>query len=302
MDVAIRPQMGQVAAASGGLPLELAHFAEIEPRLAALRNALGSQALSEYTFSNLYFFRREHAYRYLPGPYPCVAGLTYDGARHLLPLFDLRSVEPAALAGILRGHDSFFPVPAAVFSGLDAQWFCAEALPDDADYLYAAARFREYRGDMLRKKRNLMQQLLASHRVEAFPLEPARLADAHKVLARWMADKRKLPGAADEAACGEALALAGRFGLDGMIFYADGVAAGLLLAQTLAPGVAAMRFAKGIDAYKGIYQYMFHHYCVAHSELDWINFEQDLGQPNFRQTKRSYQPHSLLDKCRVRLK
>ncbi len=45
---------------------------------------------------------------------------------------------------------------------------------------------------------------------------------------------------------------------------------------------------------------MFHHFCTARPEVQWLNFEQDLGLPNFRQTKQSYQPEALLDKCRLR--
>ena len=96
--------------------------------------------------------------------------------------------------------------------------------------------------------------------------------------------------------------LAQRFGLDGLVCYADEMPVGFLLAQRIAPSVSVMRFAKGIDSHKGIYQYMFHHYCMSRSQdVEWLNFEQDLGLANFRQTKRSYQPSSMLGKYRVHL-
>ena len=148
-----------------------------------------------------------------------------------------------------------------------------------------------------------MQQLLSVYQLEARPLTQARIADAKRVLACWMSDKRKLPGQADDLECEEALSLSEDFGLHSFVYYANEMPAGFLIGQTLAPSVSAMRFAKGIDSYKGIYQYMFHDYCLNRRPAsEWFNFEQDLGFANFRQTKRSYQPSSMLSKYRVRVK
>lgn len=285
--------------AESGCPLEIALAGEIDAGLAGLREQLGKDCLSDYAFSNLFLFRDAHTYRYLPGPHPCVAGVTYDGIRHLLPLFDLRSVALPVLRKLLAGRDCFYPVAAHVAGALDAERFTLTASPDDGDYLYPADNFRHYRGERLRKKRNLMQQLQDSCEVQAHPLNPARLGDAFAVLARWMADKEKGVGEADEAACRNALQLSAQFGFDSTVYYAHGEPVGFLVAQALSRTVAVMRFAKGVDARKGIYQYMFHHYCRSHPELAWVNFEQDLGLANFRQTKRSYQPCALLDKFRV---
>jgi len=60
--------------------------------------------------------------------------------------------------------------------------------------------------------------------------------------------------------------------------------------------VGRMRFAKGLDAFKGLYQHMFQHYCQAMPQVAWLNFEQDLGLANFRRTKLSYKPAALLSK------
>ena len=290
------------AQADIGLPLILEHSAEIDAMLLPLRERMRSACLSEFAFSNLYLFRRAHAYRFLPGPWPCVVGVTYDGVRHLMPLFNLDEAPVTTLRDLLRGHDCFFPVPASTAAALDPSLFTVTQCEDDADYLYAAQNFRDYRGELLRKKRQLMQQLLRQSQVTTHPLDPDRLGEAESLLATWMHDKEKAQGEADESACREALQLIGRFGFDARIYYADGDPAGFIIAQRLNADTAAMRFAKGSDRYKGIYQYMFHHYCMQTQDIAWINFEQDIGLPNFRQTKRSYQPHAMLQKCRVALR
>lgn len=285
-----------------GVALSLEHQGAIDRLLAPLRAGLGRDCLSDLAFSNLYLFRHAHAYRYLPGPFPCVAGVTYDGVRHLLPLFDLARAPADAVAALLGDGDCFFPIAAGTAARLDSRVYLSVQCEADADYLYPAENFRAYRGQLLRKKRGLMAQLLQSAPVQAQPLTPACLPDALDVLARWMRDKGKTPGEADELACREALMLADRFCLDGTVYYADREAIGFLLAQRMADGTAVMRFAKGVDARKGIYQYMFHHYCMQAAGLEWLNFEQDMGLPNFRRTKRSYQPAAMLAKHRVSLR
>jgi hypothetical protein len=286
-----------------GMPLTLELYDSIEQQLKAQRADFGMHTLSEYTFSNLYFFRQVHKYRYLPGAYPCIAGITYDGERHLLPLFDPSKVPTDELASLMRREQAcLYPIPESVVTGLDPKHFCWIDFASDADYFYPAENFLAYRGTLLRKKRSLMRGLLASHCMKARPLCEATGADALGILAGWMHDKKMQTGGADEDACTEALRLHLHFGLDGLVYYADEEPVGFLIAQRLVPGVAAMRFVKGRDSHHGIYQYMFHHYCACRIEqVSWLNFEQDLGLPNFRQTKRSYQPSSMLRKFRVRL-
>lgn len=291
---------------AAGLALDLGMSSEIEALLAPIRARLGKDCLSEYSFANLYLFRAAHDYRYCPGAFPCVAGVTYDGSRHLLPLFELESAPEEILAGLLAGRDHFFPVAAPTLARLDRARFSWTAVRDDSDYLYRSEAFRAYRGRRLRKKRNLMGQLLARHRPSAAPLTAETLPDARRILEGWMRDKEKAPGDADEQACVDALAALGTLALEGVVYYADGDAAGFLIAQELSPGVHTISFAKGLDRYRGVYPFMFHDFCEAArprgGRVEWVNFEQDLGLPNFRKTKLSYDPHALLEKHRVCLR
>lgn len=292
-----------IAGAAAGLPLHLGLKAQIEPALARLIRAMGEQCLSDYAFSNLYLFRGAHAYRYLPGPYPAVSGRTYDGVRHLMPLFHLHQMPLTEASALLEGHDCFYPLPRREVDLLDPRLFVCTQSGDDADYLYPGANFRDYRGRALAKKRNLMKQLLAAHALRCKPYAASLRADAMSVLDGWMQDKLKGRGEADQAACAEALQHAADFGLEGFVHYVDDRPGGFLLAQEIQPAVFVMRFAKGLNAFKGIYQYMFHHFCTSLGRpVEWLNFEQDMGLANFRRTKLSYQPAALLVKYRVRLR
>ncbi|WP_146100069.1 phosphatidylglycerol lysyltransferase domain-containing protein [Limnohabitans sp. TS-CS-82] len=283
------------------LPLSLHHAQTIEAALQAWRAELGKDCLSDFFFSNLYLFRSVHDYRFWPGDKPRISGLTYDGQRHVLPLFDLNQTSLAELQDMLAEHGFFYPVSAAVVAQLDARAFDITAHEADADYLYPADHFRHYRGQQLHKKKNQMQQLLARGPVSSRPLNGECVDHAHAVLAQWLCDKHKTEDQADAQACREALHLMQDLKLEGAVYYLDEQPIGFLLAQAINPSLAVMRFAKGVDAFTGVYQFMFHNFCVNRPALQWLNFEQDLGLPNFRQTKRSYNPSHMIQKYRVRL-
>jgi hypothetical protein len=294
------------AAAAGaplppGMPLELAQRPRIEAALAACHAGAGRDRPSDLVFSNLYLFRAAHDYRLVEGDWPLISGRTYDGSRHAIPLFDVGQASLPVLKQLLAQYDCLYPLSSQQVAQLDATVFEAVASRDDADYLYPADSFRFYRGTKLLKKRNLMKQFLANHAVRSVPLAAGQLDDARTVLRGWMLDKGKAGGEADEQPCLEALAHLEEFGLQGFLHYADDEPAGFVLAQAIGSGVFVMRFAKGLARYKGIAQYMFHHFATATTQpVQWLNFEQDMGLANFRKTKLSYQPTALLDKYRVR--
>lgn len=279
--------------------LERAHAARAGLLIRALSENSDERCLSEYSFTNLWLYRREHRYRFADGPWPYISGLTYDGVHHAMPLFALDSAPTEVLDDLLRDHDCLYPVSQSQIQTLNPARYPSVANRDDADYLYPADQFRHYRGALLHKKRNLMNQLLKGHRVQAEPYSAAWHGQALVVLNGWMQDKNKPEGSADARPCMDALADADALGLLGFGYTVDGEPGGFVLAEALQPGVYAMRFAKSLHRFKGLAQYMFHHFCSERTEANWLNFEQDLGLLNFRQTKQSYQPKALLDKFRV---
>jgi len=282
-------------------PLGLCHRPLIERGLSTLRRGLGQACLSEYSFANLYLFRTVHQYTVTKGEIPFVSGVTYDGKRHLLPLCDMTRVNPDRLRELMGHHDCIFPVSEAVLSHLDpgsVTWDCVRA---DADYVYQAQRFSDYRGSRLRKRRDQMNWLLKAHDVSVQPLNASTRDLAANILAGWMEDKSQVPGGADAAPCLDALNALDLLGLEGFVYCADGYPAGFMVTERLSAPVQVIRFAKGRDAFRGIYPYMFHHFCSGvDRNVEWLNFEQDLGQAGLRRSKKSYDPVKMLHKYRLR--
>lgn len=272
----------------------------IEAALQALRHGTAQRCLSDHAFSNLYLFRHAHGYRFQPGDWPGVAGHTYDGVRHFMPLFDVSAAPLAVLASLLDEHGCLYPVASQHVQALAPAGFVASASEDDADYLYEAASIRDYPGRALAKKRNLVRQFLAQHAPRAVLFDPGQAPAAREVLRGWMAQKGKGAGEADERACLEAIACAALFRFEGFVHYVGDLPVAFVLVQELQPGVFAVRFAKGLDSHVGVYPYMFQHLCRHFARpVAWLNFEQDMGIAGFRRSKRSYQPSALLQKWRV---
>jgi len=293
----------RLSAAAAGVELTLDLAPRLAPLVAARIAGLAERAPADLSYANLWLFRRAHGWRFVDGAHPHLVGLAYDGTRHLLPLFDPAAPSITEWQALLEGHDTVFPLTAREAAALDPARFALEQRRDDADYVYPAAQFRSYSGSALQAKRNLMRQCQAAQRLEARPYAPAHQAAALAVLEGWLHDKGKGPDEADAGPCREALALAPQLGLAGFVHWADGAPAGFVLAEELQPGVRVVRFAKGLARFKGIAQHMFHHLaCSGAPAPRWLNFEQDLGLPNFRRTKLSYRPALLLPKWRARLR
>ena len=245
-------------------------------------------------------------WRYHAGPLPHIAGRSYDGAPQLLPLFDLTEADSATLRAMQGEHGWFCPVADVVLDRLDRTRFVSRAERADADYLYDAAAFRDYAGAGLGAKRAAVERLLARHALQVVDLDPGGAAAALEVLQGWCDDKGLDPDGADAPACREALSLVGGRGptaaLSGHLHFADGEPAGFVLFEELNPGVQVVRFSKALRRFDGIFPAMYRH--LARSEAvaaRWLNFEQDLGRPNFRRSKLSFRPARLLPKHRVRV-
>lgn len=285
-----------------GVELTLSLAPRIAPLLARRTEGLAERTPADLTFGNLWLFRRAHQWRWHDGAWPYISGVTYDGAAVALPLFDLRHAPSDVVHALATGCGAVFPVCEREADALGGVGFVLTEQREDADYVYQACMFRDYPGRALRKKAGLMAQLQKAHSLAIEPYGVHLRDIAAGVLDGWMQDKGKSPGDADDAACRDALDFAPSLRLRGFVYRADGDPAGFLLAEPLQEGVWAIRFAKGRAQFKGIAQYMFHHFASVGGDarpVDWLNFEQDLGLANFRQTKTSYRPAFLLPKWRL---
>ena len=144
-----------------------------------------------------------------------------------------------------------------------------------------------------------MNAFINSYKYEERPFEAELVPQAIEVLDRWRADKN-LEG--DYVAAREALELFAALEMKGAMYYVDGNPAGWCLGESVAKGkMFAVHFEKGIEEYKGIYQFINQAFAeTLPKHFTHINREQDLGDEGLRQAKMTYRPSGFVRKYTAR--
>jgi hypothetical protein len=278
--------------------LGIEHKDLLMPRFKAL-----AATLSEYTFANLYLFRKNHEYEVLFNDELLIRGRTYDNRTYLMPTADPRTIASDRWQELLAEVDFLFPVPEAWLGAFPADSFDASFSEGDADYVYTVEKMSTYKGRNLHKKRNLLKQFQELYAHDAKPLTNDRLADARAVVQDWLASTSMEAADTDYGPCLEALERYDELVLCGGIVYADNEPAGFLIGEELDPATFVLHFAKARTRFKGVYQYLFNNFAgILPPKYRYLNLEQDLDRENLRVFKSSYVPDAMLRKARVALR
>lgn len=275
--------------------ISLDHQAFLEPRL----RALGSDFI-DYSFTNLYIFRDVHDFRLVQKKQLYIRGKSRDGVSYLMPLVPASEIDWQEVKGEL-----LFPLSEQAVATFDSSQFEWRHADLDDDYLYRTEKLAHLPGRKLSSRRNLVHQFLDHYPThETHSLMQERAGDALQVLEEWQSHPpHGDPRFTDYEACKEALGLIDRLRLAGCITYVDKKPVGFLLGEELNAKTYVYHVAKALTQFKGIYQYLFEHCAQSiEGQYEWINLGQDIGSPDIRQSKRSYQPDRLLVKFRVKQK
>lgn len=282
-------------------------YPEFAPVSLEMRDALYpalnliTDGISEFTFSNLFLFRRTYGYRVsrVPGKTFVIegakAGKTFFYAPCALP-------EKGILDELMNSHDYLKNLSEsqadAHRASLELSGYEVLEDRDNFDYLYHRTDLAELSGKTYHKKRNLVNAFINSYDYEQKPLRKDNVRDAVAVLDGWR-EAKGFEG--DYIASREALELFEELGMRGCVYYVDGVPAGWCLGEPLARGrMFAVHFEKGLEIYKGIYQFMNQAFAQAlPAYFKSINREQDLGDEGLRQAKMTYRPSGFVNKYRV---
>jgi uncharacterized protein len=265
-------------------------------------HAIGSE-ISEYSFANLYLFRREHDYRVVTGDELLIRGRMRDGMKYVMPVRNVRNISSGSLKNAIETDGMMFPIPEEWLAVFDPEQYAISSNDADSDYIHKIAKLATYAGNNLHGQRNLVNQFLRRYGSNAFPLTKERLVDARVILDAWQNEAGVLRDETDYEACKEAIALYDDLVLCGAIYYADSEPAGFIIGEELNNATFALHFAKARRKFSGVYQYMFSQLAtVMPSRYTAFNFEQDLGIESLRRAKSSYHPEKMIRKFRISLR
>lgn len=278
--------------------LGIQHKDLLVPRLKRI-----NAGLSEYTFANLYLFRKAHDYEVVFGDDIFIKGRSYDNHSYLMPTTDVRNIDRSYLKEMMRDVEYLFPIPEAWLSPFSPDEFEITYVDGDADYVYTVQKMSTYAGRNLHKKRNLLKQFLETYEHDAKPLTNDRLEEARFILDDWLTTSESNKDETDYSPCQEALDRYEELVLCGGIYYADNEPAGFVLGEELNDETFVLHFVKARTKFKGIYQYVFKNFAsILPPKYKYLNLEQDLDMENLRIFKSSYVPDAMVRKARVRLK
>jgi hypothetical protein len=271
----------------------------MRPVLHSIFKAL-ADGISEFTFANIYLFRRTHNYRIsiLANELFVITGRDGENFFFMLP-FGLPDVN------ITRElFNNYHTMKAATFQQaekLKTMGYSVSEDRDNFDYLYSLEDMVNLTGRKFHKKKNLLNIFVNNNECQAKPLLEEYRDDALQILEQW---NNQHDGPNDLLAAKEALEKMWPLQLCGGIFYINGQPVAYCLGEELALGESfVIHFEKAIlgENFKGIYQYINQAFAsILPKKYITVNREQDLGDPGLRHSKTSYRPIDFVKKYRVR--
>lgn len=275
-----------------GVELSIAHREKLHPMFQKL-----SHGISEFSFANLYLFRKEHAYHLSRVQKDILVIFGNDtGEPFFMCPFELPEFE--ALNALFDRHQTMKCATPEQAEILGSKGFKVIEDRDNFDYLYKRESLSGLSGRKYSKKRNLIKAFVKNHTYEGKPLLEEYLPHALAVLDKWR-EGRDDDG--DYGPAREALEKSEVLQLCGGIYYVEDQPVAYSLGEELARGNSfVIHFEKALLGYKGIYQFVNQAFASIITEnYEFINREQDLGEEGLRQAKMSYKPVGFVKKFKI---
>lgn len=281
-------------------PVNMAMREELETIFSKLFDGV-----SEFTFLNLYLFRK--TYNYTVSKYKNM--LVINGSYKNIPFFmipsgmlELEIVSEELKKGLRWSHIS----TSLLEDNKDffAKDFLKKVEEDrnNFDYVYLRESLIKLEGKELHKKKTHINNFEKSYtNIEIRELIKDNVSDAFNVLEEWK-KSRKEQDIADYEEAKEALYLLNaNFSLKGVLVYVEKQPVAWTLAEILKDKkTAVVLFEKALYSYKGSFQYINYAFAsFLNEDIEYINREQDLGDEGLRQAKMTYRPIKFVKKYMV---
>jgi hypothetical protein len=184
--------------------------------------------------------------------------------------------------------------------------FVIEPVRAHFDYVYRSEDLGSLAGRKYSKKRNHINQFLRSYAFTYAPITPSLTDDCLALAEVWCEQRlceddisllHEFRGIRDALDNFDALQL------EGGAILVDGKVQAFSLGEILNETTAVVHIEKANPEFKGIYPMITQQFSEQRwqGKVDYINREQDLGDPGLRQAKESYFPDHLVEKYSVRL-
>lgn len=181
----------------------------------------------------------------------------------------------------------------------------AETMPDSADYLYRAQDLQELRGRHYSGQRNQISQFVRAFPDWRFePIGKENLEEVRRYFFRYESERDKPEESfrEDERKVEEVLANYSAYGFLGGAIRAGGEIVAMAMGETQGDTLY-VHIEKAEAQIHGAYQIIVREFSryAAGPGVEYINREDDAGDPGLRRVKQSYKPCAMLEKYLVRV-
>jgi len=179
---------------------------------------------------------------------------------------------------------------------------------DNYDYHYDINRLADLPGKKLHAKRNHIRRFRDNCPDGAFaPLTPADIPDCLALDRRWYEEHLARSEGSDDkdsllqerAAMVTALENFEALGMDGGLIRCNGTVLAFTLGSRLTPTVYDVQFERALADFQGAFPVINQEFARyirdTYPEIQYIDREEDLGQPGLRRAKMSYGPDRLVE-------
>jgi uncharacterized protein len=266
------------------------------------------QPLTGYSFAALAAWEPFYRYHWtFPEPENLLISCTLDpdANPHLMQPIGLLSTDvaqailknAAALSYPLRiiGVSNQFLKEKHDFTGSFTVWEDRSV----SNYLYSASALAKLAGRKYSKKRNLLSQAESLYGWSCQPLTSELTKGCFAVLESIINEEHPvLEGMSKRelAALEYALRHFDDLHQQGLLIFVDEKPVAFSIYEAISPDTVAVHFERALRSYKGLYQVINYETAkvVAAQGFEFINREEDLGDPGLRDAKMSYHPLEVL--------
>jgi len=263
--------------------------------------------ISEYTFTNLYAWRRsDRTLLSRRGDVLLVKVLKCPDEREvLLPPIGSKEL-PETVAELVRdmSKENEFP-PVYGISKDEAEalakiGFSAKLDRDNSDYVYLVKDLIELPGTRFHSKRQAIKRCLAEHKCEYVPITADIVELCLLLQEEWcnLVNCNESKGLREEdQAIKETFLHYDRLNAFGAAVSVDGGIQAFTVGEELSNDTAVIHFEKANPRIRGLYQLINQWFCKnSLSGYKYVNREQDLGELGIRRAKEGYHPHHMVEK------
>ncbi len=262
--------------------------------------------ISEYTFTNLYVWRRSRPIRLsLLGDQLCILAKKDENDFYFMPPVGEGDIcETTQLLFNYARENGVKPllqrVPEDMASNLVECGFFCELDRDNSDYVYLVDELATLSGRKFDGKRNRIKKCISENRPEYYPMTADIVDLCMELQTSWCNIRQcKLDSglSSEDTAIKEIFSLVDALPIFGGVIFIDGKIEAFTIAEKLNDSTAVIHFEKANPEIDGLYQLINYWFCQnALGNYTYVNREQDLGIDGLRRAKQSYYPHKILDK------